>query len=131
MTSPVSFWQNQKKQVNCDITLYASADESQFVKYRLQEVKYTVTDRYTGARPDVFGLAGVYAHRPGVGPAPDDPYCAKNSSASLVAQGKCRASLTAGGGIESYVAVSDDGCNDPTKASCGKPMINLNVPALK
>ena len=131
LSVPVSFWKEGVKETFCDVTLYATADETQFVKYRLQETKYTVTDRYTSARPDVFGLAGVYANRPGAKPAPDDPYCAKNSTQALVAQGKCRADLSAGGGIQAYVAVSDDGCSDPTNAACGKPMINLNVPALK
>jgi hypothetical protein len=98
------------KQPTCDVFLYSTADDSQFVTYQLAEDPKTVTDTYTGDQQAVRALT-----------IPNAGYCAANSTQSLVNAGKCDGNLSAPlTGDEAYVSVSN----------VEKPLVTLNIPAL-
>jgi len=106
----LSFWKDGAKQATCDIFLYATANESQFVTYRVSEVTNSVTDTYTGLMQQVRALSIA-----------DASYCANNSTPALVTAGKCNGNLSfPTTGDEAYVALSN----------AQKPFVTLNVPAL-
>ena len=105
-----SLWKDGVKQPTCDIFLYSSADDSQFVTFRLAEETRMVTDTYTGLQHQVRSLT-----------LPDPNYCANNSTGSLVGAGKCNGNLSfPAAGDEAYVSVADN----------EKPRVTWNVPAL-
>jgi hypothetical protein len=115
------------------VRLFPNADEKKYIAFLLKEVTFNVTDDYTAKSYSVQGLSGVYAVRfPGDTP-PDDPYCMSHSTATdLVANGFCRANLSAGTLNLAYVGVSDAPCAGKSNdATCGRPLVNLNVPSLK
>ena len=127
---PFSFWKadGSGKQASCEITVYADATKQEYVKFKLDEVSYTVRDTYTGQdHPETLGLSGVYAVRQGqlLNP-PDNPYCCQNSTKNLAGRGKCQANLSPGFLNLAYVAVTE--CSDPNSATCGRPLMTLNVP---
>jgi hypothetical protein len=104
-----SFWAGGVKQPTCDVFLYATADESQFVTFRLGEETKNVTDTYTGVLQSVRALT-----------LPDPGYCAANSTPALVTAGKCNGNLSfPTAGDEAYVSVSN----------AEKPFVTWNVPA--
>lgn len=139
---PISFWNNGTKTKSCEITLYADAGGTKFVKFLITEMgrdpddpndhspEYLVTDSYTGKQWSVLGLGGVFAARD-LTPAPNDEYCVKNSTKELVDAGKCTANLSAHGDRLAYVGVFVDSnrCHSGTDYTCGRPLMNLNVPA--
>jgi hypothetical protein len=131
LSAPLSFWNAGKQLKQCEVRLFATADENQYITFMLAEATLNVTDTYTGKSHTAQGLSGVYAVRSDKDSPSDDPYCAKNSTATdLVAKGLCRANLSAGTLNLAYVGVSDDGCAGKNKdATCGRPLVNLNVPS--
>ena len=132
LSAPVSFWNNGQKMNECEVRLFPTADESQYVVFMLKEHSYNVVDLYTGKTHSVQGLGGVFANRFSA-PVPDDPYCMANSkydSKVISAKGLCKANLSAGTLNLDYVGVSNEACKgkeyDPT---CGKPLTSLNANA--
>ena len=113
------------------------------MKYRVVEVgrdpddpndtsaPYIVTDTYTGQQHSVLGLSGVFASRGDGKPTPNDAYCMQNSTPAVVAAGKCTGNLSAHGDRLNYVGVKIDPATCPSglDATCGKPLMNLNIPA--
>jgi hypothetical protein len=129
LSSPLSFWNEGTQSTQCEVFIYPTADESKYVTFLVKEVSYNVVDQYTGHTQTVKGLSGVYAPRGGA--SVQDPYCAKNSTAQdLVAKGLCNANMSAGTLNKAYVGVSDAGCTNGNDWTCGRPMVNLNTPAL-
>jgi hypothetical protein len=131
LSAPLSFWNNGKPLSECEVRLFATADESKYIAFLLKELTFNVTDGYTGRTHSVQGLSGVYAVRfPNDSPV-DNAYCKeKSTDQDLVAAGFCRANMSAGKLNLDYVGVSDAGCaNQPDNATCGKPLVNLNVPS--
>ena len=133
----MSFWKDGVRNDPCEVTLFATPDETQkFVKFLLTETppSYARMDTYTGISQPLLGLKGAQA--PGTwasrgGAAPDDTYCSQKSTPALVDAGKCKVNLSPGGAIENMVAISDQGCDtQPYNAECGKPLMTLNPPAL-
>lgn len=126
-----SFWaaDGSGRQKTCDVTLYADAAKTEFVKFQVSEEQYGVHDNYTGQDHQVYGLGGVFAVRQGqTVPVADNTYCCQNSSPSLAGKGKCQANLTPGFLNLAYVGVTD--CDDPNDSTCGRPLMTLAVPAL-
>lgn len=115
----------------CEVAVFEDAAETRFVKFQLSEVSYSVTDAYSGKPYTVLGLSGAAASRHGDG-VPDDIYCTQPGHATpdLVAKGKCNANLSpvGYGNRDAYNGVVDN-CGSQTDAKCGKPLINLAVPA--
>lgn len=131
-SAPVSFWSNGSKVPNseCLIRAYATpSDDANYVTYKLKEVIYQATDRYTGKQHTVRGLSGVYAVRAPTDAPPVDEYCKNNSNG--MPEAKCRANLTADGGLLDFVGISNAACpdGDHLDATCGKPLIHLAIPA--
>ena len=127
ITPNVSFWDNKAKVPQCEIRAYPTAgDDATYITFMLKEVDYEVTDRYTGVKHRVQGLSGVNAPRGGV--TPHDPYCMEHSTAKQLVETTCSANLTAGALLLDYTAVSDAACKDGNDATCGKPLVSLNVP---
>src|SRR5262245_33368261 len=141
---PISFWNDGKKVKSCEVALYGDAAETRYVKFLVHEVGrdrddpaldqsplYTITNAHTAVQHDVRGLSGVFATRGDRAPIPDDPYCARSSTADMVESGKCKASLSAHGDRIAYVGVNEDPrrCPSGADATCGRPLMNLNVPA--
>ncbi|WP_295441499.1 hypothetical protein [uncultured Thiodictyon sp.] len=129
LTAPVSFWDTRSKLSDCKIFAYPNADDdATYITFILKEVApYQVTDRYTGMQQMVQGLSGVNAPRGGVTPL--DPYCMEHSTASIEMRNTaCYANLTAGSLNKDYSGVSDAACKDGNDATCGKPLVSLNVP---
>jgi len=93
--------------------------------------EYLVTDSYTGRQQSVLGLGGVFASRGDGVPAPDNKYCLSNSSRAVVNAGKCTGNLSAHGDRLNYVGVKQDksSCPSGLDATCGRPLMNLNIPA--
>lgn len=133
LSTPLSFWSNGVRKSGCEVRLFPDADESKYVAFLLKEVTFDVTDGYTGERYGVQGLSGVYAVRFPADSPPDDAYCTQHSTATkLVKDGFCRANLSAGTLNLAYVGVSDAPCAGKNNdATCGRPLVNLNVPSLK
>ena len=131
LSAPLSFWNDGKPIKQCEVRLFATSDESAYLAFMLEEATFNVTDTYTGQSHSVQGLSGVYAVRSEKDAPPDDPYCKANSTAKdLVDKGLCRANLSAGTLNLAYVGVSDDGCaGENEQATCGRPLVNLNVPS--
>lgn len=133
LSTPISFWSDGKAISECEVRLFPTANEGQYVVFMLKEFTYSVVDLYTGKTHSAQGLGGVYANRFSH-PVPDDPYCIAHStydSKVINAKGLCKANLSAGTLNLDYVGVSNEACkgkdNDPT---CGKPLTNLNASAL-
>ena len=127
---PVSFWNNGTQMPNCEVKLFPTADESQYITFLLTEVTYSVTDTYTGLAHAVQGLSGVYAVRFGE-PTPPDPYCMQHSTAKQYIDAACLANMSPGFQNLAYVGVSEAACVDKgNDATCGRPLVNLNIPAL-
>jgi hypothetical protein len=140
---PISFWTNGTKAKSCEVALYGDALQTSYVKFLVQEVGrdrddpgdqsplYTVTDTYTGLQHHVRGLGGVFATRGDGATIPDDLYCLRNSTRDMVETGKCKASLSAHGDRIAFVGVNVDPrrCPSGIDATCGRPLMNLNVPA--
>jgi hypothetical protein len=103
------------------------------VTFLLKEVTFNVTDGYTAQRYGVQGLSGVFAVRFPSDVPPDNAYCKEHSTATdLVENGFCRANLSAGTLNLAYVGVSDAPCAGKSDdATCGRPLVNLNVPSLR
>lgn len=132
LSAPISFWSNGEKKSDCEVRLFPTADESKYVAFKLEEVTFNVVDSYTGKTHGVQGLSGVYASRFG-DPVPADPYCTAHStvdSGLLNSKGLCRANLSAGTLNLDYVGVSNEACKGKDyDATCGKPLVNLNIPS--
>jgi hypothetical protein len=141
---PISFWKDGQKVKTCEVVLYADPQEKDFVKYLVREMgrdpddpndqspEYLVTDSYTDEQHSVLGLGGVFTYRGDGAPIPDDPYCMQqgNSSAAARAAGKCTGNLSPHGDRLNYVGVVvPSTCKSGTDATCGKPLMNLNIPA--
>jgi len=140
---PISFWNNGKKTKTCEVVLYADAAENDYVKYLVEEVgrdaddpndispPFMVTDTYTSRQHSVLGLRGVFAARGDGVPTPENDYCKRNSSPAVVAAGKCTGNLSAHGDRLNYVGVDLDlkTCPSGLDATCGRPLLNLNIPA--
>lgn len=137
LSAPFSFWTNGVPRKTCEIRLFATADESKYIAYLVEEKEFPVTDDYTGLQQMVKGLSGVYANRFKGDSPPDDPYCAStnpvnSTDGDLVAKGFCRANLSSGKLNLEYVGVSDEPCRGKNDiATCGKPLVTINVPSLK
>jgi hypothetical protein len=123
------------------IKLFPLPSENQYVAYKLTQVTYQVTDNQTGLVQSVQGLGGSFANRPFPNqpppPIPPDPYClanSKNISPDVLKQrGLCNGNLSSAGGRQDYVGVSDNPCmnlkpTDPNYFTCGKPLVNMNLP---
>jgi len=145
LNAPVSFWSNGAPQPDCVIRLFLPADPNNpfgppattYVEYRLEEVTYQVTDNQTGLVQAVQGLSGVFANRfPGDSP-PRDPWCDAHSTVSDDLKEKfCRGNLSGGVLNKEYVSVPDTPCQgltptDPQYFTCGKPLVNVNIPSPK
>jgi hypothetical protein len=145
LNAPVSFWSDGQPQGECVIRLFLPVDpndpsspsRTDYVEYKLAEVTYPVTDDQTGRTESVQGLSGVFANRfPGDSP-PRDPWCNAHSTVPDDLKEKfCRANLSGGVLNKEYVGVSNEPCKGlaPTDAqyfTCGKPLVNLNVPSPK
>jgi hypothetical protein len=140
---PVSFWSGGTKVKSCEVVLYADPAETDHVNYLVTEVgrdpddpndrsqQYLVTDSYTGQQHSVLGLSGVFASRGDGVPTPDDAYCVVHSTKAVVDAGKCKGNLSAHGDRLNYVAVKQDPSTCPSglDATCGRPLMNLNIPA--
>ena len=140
---PISFWNGGKKVKTCEVVLFADAAETDYVKYLVTEVgrdpddpndrspQYLVTDSYTGQQHSVLGLSGVFASRGDGVPTPHDQYCLSNSTKAVVNAGKCTGNLSAHGDRLNYVGVKQDPATCPSglDATCGRPLMNLNIPA--
>ena len=133
LSTPLSFWDNGTQKAECEVRLYSTADESRYITFLLKELTYDVTDNYTAKSHAVQGLSGVYAVRFPTDSPPDNAYCMTTSTdADLVSKGFCRANLSAGTLNLAYVGVSDSGCvGKSDDGTCGRPLVNLNVPSLK
>jgi len=141
---PISFWVEGKKPSpkECIIKLYADAEEKDYVVYKVTEIgrdpddptdtsaPYIITDTYTGEQHSVLGLSGVFASRD-LTPSPNDVYCMANSTEAVKAAGKCTGNLSAHGDRLNYVGVQINPATCPSglDAACGKPLMNLNIPA--
>ena len=141
---PISFWSNgqKPKPKECVIKLFADAEEKDYVMYKVTEVgrdpddptdtsaPFLVTDSYTGKQHSVLGLSGVFASRDPT-PSPNDEFCMANSTPAVKAAGKCTGNLSAHGDRLNYVGVKIDPATCPSgmNATCGKPLMNLNIPA--
>ena len=70
------------------------------------------------------------ASRTGRETLPDDEYCKAHSTPDLVQKQKCTGNLSAvgTGNRDAYSSVVD-ACSDQKDARCGKPLMNLAVPA--
>ncbi|HEY1328301.1 MAG TPA: hypothetical protein VGI14_15270 [Casimicrobiaceae bacterium] len=142
---PISFWSDGKKASpeECVVQLFTDTSEKDYVKYKVVEVgrdpddpddtsaPFIVTDTYTGQQHSVLGLGGVFASRGDGAPTPNDAYCMQNSTPAVVAAGKCTGNLSAHGDRLNYVAVKIDPATCPSglDSTCGKPLMNLNIPA--
>ncbi|MEO8305661.1 MAG: hypothetical protein ABI724_16235 [Betaproteobacteria bacterium] len=140
---PISFWNNGKKLKTCEIVLYADPAEKDYVKYLVKEIgrdldepsdqspAYVVTDAYTGRQHGVLGLSGVFAARGDEVPTPNNDYCLANSTSAVVAAGKCTGNLSAHGDRLNYVGVNLNlaTCPSGLDPACGRPLMNLNIPA--
>lgn len=133
LSTPLSFWDNGSQKTECEVRLFPTADASKYIAFLLKEVTFVVTDDYTAQSYSVQGLSGVSAVRFPSDVPPDNPYCERNSTATdLVANGFCRANLSAGTLNLAYVGVSDAPCAGKSDdATCGRPLVNLNVPSLR
>jgi hypothetical protein len=139
---PVSFWRNGVQSPECEIRVHATADEGIYLSFLLKEQNYTVKDRFVtdpNKEFPVAGLKGVFANRFG-DPTPDDEHCIQNSTDRTRAvrnAGFCTANLVAGSQEKDYVGVSNEPCRgvkpppneDPRYWTCGKPLVNLNIPS--
>jgi hypothetical protein len=132
LSTPVAFWSEGQPIATCEVRVYPTANEANYIVFQLTEVDLNVKDDYTGQFYPAKGLSGVYAVRFPTDQPTEDAYCTKNSTArNLVAQGFCKANLVAGQLNLAYVGVSDAPCvGKPNDATCGRPLINLNVPSL-
>ena len=132
LSTPVSFWSNGTQKQECEVRIYATGDESRYVTFLLKELTFDARDDYTAKTYSVQGLSGVYAVRFAGDEPPDDPYCKANSTdRDLADKGFCRANLSAGTLNLAYVGVSDARCRgNGHDATCGRPLVNLNVPSL-
>jgi len=140
---PISFWNDSGKAKTCEVVLYTDASEKDYVKYQVREVgrnpddpndqsaPYLITDTYTGKQESVLGLAGVWAARADGVPTPNDAYCMQHSTQAVKDAGKCTGNLSAHGDRLNYVGVNIDpvACPSGLDATCGKPLMNLNIPA--
>jgi hypothetical protein len=86
-----------------------------------------VTDAYTGLQHSVLGLSGVFAAREDQQPTPNNQYCLDNSTQAMKDAGKCTGNLSSHGDRLNYVSVAS--CPSGLDATCGKPLMNLNIPA--
>ena len=140
---PISFWNAGNKGKSCEIVLFADAGEKDYVKYLVKEVgrdaddpndqspEYLVTDTYTGQQHSVLGLSNVFTYRGDNAPIPNDAYCMLNSSEAAKAAGKCTGNLSPHGDRLNYVGlnVNPATCPSGLDPTCGKPLMNLNIPA--
>jgi hypothetical protein len=131
----LAFWSNGRPLSECEIRVFPTADESSYIAFLVKEVTLQVKDAYTGKTYPAQGLSGVFANRPTIhnAPAPKDGYCVAHSQkvSDVMKEAACRANLSPGSGILDYVGVSDTPCTGkPDVATCGKPLINLNIPGL-
>ena len=133
LSAPFSFWKNGVPQAECEIRLFATADESKYVAYLVREVPLLVTDDYTGLQKPAQGLSNVYANRFPSDSPPDNGDCMKLSTdKDLVEKGFCRGNLSSGKLNLDYVGVSDEPCRGKNDdATCGKPLVTINTPSLK
>jgi hypothetical protein len=127
---PFDFWKDGKPIDSCEVVLKDQSGQS--VSFLLKQVTYQIADAHTGKPETVSGLSGVWANRPSSRISNPDPYCLAHSSKPLANDGKCNANLSPKGNTQDYVGVSDDACKstDALNATCGKPLIVLNPPAL-
>jgi len=140
---PITFWNEGTKVKTCEIVLYADPAEKDYVRYQVTEVgvdpddpsgqgtPYVVTDAYTGEQHSVLGLSGVFASRGDGLITPNNQYCMDHSSQAAKDAGKCTGNLSAHGDRLNYVGVKIDPVTCPSglSATCGKPLMNLNIPA--
>jgi len=129
--TPMSFYKPDGSRVEpCEVSVYEDAAETRRVAYELREVTYQVTDSYTGLKQTVKGLSGVVAVRKPGDPTPNNAYCTEHSPADLVQKQKCTGNLSAvgAGNRDAYTSVVDN-CTSQMDATCGKPLLNLSVPA--
>ncbi len=140
----MSFWKDGVRNDPCEVTLYATPDETQkFMKFKVTETSYSRPDTYTQISQPLHGLKGAQA--PGTwanwagATLDNDAYCAQFSTPNFVAAGKClQANLSPGGAIETMVGISQQNCTDPNidvrtrayNAECGRPLMSLNLPPL-
>src|SRR5262249_30911818 len=99
--------------------------------YQVKEMSYNLTDTLTGKSQPVKGLSGVAAVRKAGDLVPKDPFCAANSSPELVTAQKCTGNLSpvGRGNRDGYSNVLEN-CTSQYDATCGRPLLNLSVPAL-
>jgi hypothetical protein len=146
---PISFWQQDggvyKYEPLCEVVAYKVRDKDhptndEYVSFQLEEITQDITDTYTGIlHKDIRGVVGVdkwgggmFAAR-GVNPpqSPDDAYCLAHSTPALRAAGKCKANLSPHGNNQAYVGVQECASGLASRHSvCGRPLMNLNIPAL-
>jgi len=130
--TPLSFFvPDGKRHDPCVIAAFDKSHDETFVKYELREVSYDVTDTYTGLSQRVKGLSGVAAVRTGNELVPTNQFCEDNSTEELVTKGTCTGNLSpvGRGNRDAYNGVEDH-CNSQDDATCGRPLLNLSVPAL-
>ena len=147
---PISFWQQDgsgvyKYQPLCEVVAFKVRDtdhpeNDEYVSFQLEEITQDVTDTYTGIlQKDIRGVVGVdkweggmFAAR-GANPpqSPDDAYCLAHSTPALRAAGKCKANLSPHGNNQAYVGVQECASGLASRHNvCGRPLMNLNIPAL-
>jgi hypothetical protein len=145
LSAPVSFWSKSLPQPECVIRLFLPVDpndpfgpsRTDYVEYKLAEVTYSVTDDQTGATQTVQGLSGVFVNRFPTDSPPRDPWCDAHSTVPNDLREKfCRGNISGGVLNKEYVSVSNDPCmglkpTDSKYFTCGKPLVNLNVPSPK
>ena len=134
LSTPLSFWDNGTQKTECEVRLYATADESNYIAFLLKELTFNVTDDYTAKR---YSCPGTERRLRGALPGPTRRRTTRTASTKstdkdLVSKGFCRANLSAGTLNLAYVGVSDAACvGKSDDGACGRPLVNLNVPSLK
>jgi hypothetical protein len=106
-------------------------DTTIYITFQLTETPpYAVVDTYTGNSHSAQGLSRVYAVRFGDVPTAN-ACCMTNSTAPNYIGSACTANLTPGFQNLAYVGVSQAPCiGKPMDATCGRPLVNLNIPAI-
>jgi hypothetical protein len=128
--TPLSFYlPDGTRQDPCFLSVFGDEAETTFVRFKLSEVTYNITDTYTGTSQTVQSLSGVFASGRNLDPTPIDTFCAQHSTTAL--QEKCKANLSpvGRGNRDAYTSVEDT-CSSSLDPTCGRPLTRLNVPPL-
>ena len=146
---PVSFWKGKVGDPAkfCEVVFYKDAAETDYVVFLLQEIQFDVIDSYRDGPPagelgknkfPVQGLSGAsswgggtFIARPGdLTNPPNDAYCMAHATQAMKDAGMCVAKLTPHGNDQAYVGVKECAAGHNFDATCGRPLMNLILPAL-